>query len=135
MKRIFYLIAICLAFVTNVNAQDKGPIRENVQKTITATDTALIKNVASNVISMQYTYIETSGTSAGKIYIEGTDDGVGWVFIDSSLSISDNTNVQTKWLAVTATSFRDYRARCSNPSSATATIYFTLLRRPDEAND
>lgn len=128
MKKIFAFFLAVLLIGTAVQAQ----IRVDVKKTITAADTSTISNVGDKVVALQYTYVETSGTTAGKVYIEGTVDGVGWKHVDSTLSLSDVTTAQTVHIAVTATTFRNYRARNTNTGSATGTIYFTALRRPDD---
>lgn len=130
MKKILFILSLILS-VAAVNAQ-KGPIVLRGKETITAADTIAHSLVGSNVVSMTATYVETSGTSAGKFYFEGTVDGVGWSHIDSSKSLSDVATAQTITVAVTNTTYVSYRVRCSNTSSATGTLYFSLLRRPDE---
>ncbi|MGQ0740213.1 MAG: hypothetical protein ACT4OJ_14270 [Bacteroidota bacterium] len=129
MKKI--LFAFALLICGNL-AADAQVYRDQVSRTITTADTATVSNVRSAVVALQYTYTETSGTSAGKFYFEGSADGTGWVHIDSAFALTDVATVQTKWLAVTATSYASYRVRCSNTSSATAAIKFTVLRRPDD---
>lgn len=127
MKKILFgLIALMSLSI----AQAQVPTQS--KKTITAADTIAIDNVGSKVISLTATYVETSGTSAGKFYFEGTVDNVGWQHIDSSKSLSDVATAQTITVASTATIFKDYRVRCSNTSSATGTLYLTILRRPDD---
>jgi hypothetical protein len=133
MKKILFLIVtVCLVAVTSKAQYNSGPIRVDKTKTISAADTTVLSNVEDDVVSYQYTYVEGSGTSAGKIYIEGTVDGIAWKHIDSSLVLSDVATAQSVIGTLTATTYRSYRARCSNTSSATATIYFTLLRRPED---
>lgn len=127
MKNFLFSI-VALIGVTAVQAQ--VPTRSS--KTITAADTLAQSNVGDRVVALQATYVETSGTSAGKFYLEGSVDGVAWVHIDSSKSLSDITTAQSVVVAVTATTYRDYRVRCSNTSSATGTLYFTVLRRTDD---
>lgn len=129
MKKILLALVFILSLSVASNAQ---VYKDQVTKTITTADTATISNIRSAVVALQYTYTETSGTSAGKFYFEGSVDGTGWVHIDSAFSLADAAGAQTKWLAVTATSYASYRVRCSNTSAATAAIKFTALRRPDD---
>lgn len=129
MKKILFAVVMFLSVSVVAQAQ---VYQDQVSKTITGADTATVTNIRSAVVALQYSYTETSGTSAGKFYFEGSADNVGWVHIDSAFSLTDVATVQTKWLAVTATSYASYRVRCSNTSSATATIKFTALRRPDD---
>ncbi len=131
MKKI--LFAFFLSFsLLHVNTKVDAQLTTQSYKTITAADTVTHPNVGSNVTGIQATYKETSGTSAGKFYLEGSCDGLGWQHIDSSKSLGDNALYQTIHVAVTNTSFTTYRVRCSNTSSATGTLWFTILRRPDE---
>lgn len=111
-------------------AQAQMPV--GTAKTITTADTIVVSNVGSGVVSLTAGYLETSGTSAGKFYFEGSGDGRGWTHIDSSKSLSDVTTYQFLTVAVSRTTYMSYRVRCSNTSSATGTLYFTALRRPDE---
>lgn len=125
-KVILFLFAAMLVISASAQIPVVG------KKTITTADTIVLDNLGSKVVSYQATYLETSGTSAGKFYIEGTIDGRAWVHIDSSKSLSDVTTYQTVVVTATATSYRSVRARCSNTSSATGTFWFTALRRPDD---
>lgn len=127
MKRILFAL---LAVLTVTISQAQVPTRS--KKTITTADTITHSNVGSKVVGLQATYLETSGTSAGKFYFEGTIDGLAWVHIDSSKSLSDVTTYQTIIVTATSTPYKDYRVRCSNTSSATGTLWFTLFRRPDD---
>lgn len=132
MKKIFAFLFLLGCLATAKAQQAQLPIPVFKTKTITAADTLVLPLMESNVVSLQATYLETTGTSAGKFYIEGTVDGRAWVNIDSSKSLSDVTTYQTVVVSVSATTYRDYRLRCSNTSSATGTLFFTALRRPDE---
>lgn len=127
MKRVLFAIAALL--MINV-AQAQMPV--GTAKTITTADTITVSNIGSGVVSLTAGYLETSGTSAGKFYFEGSGDGRGWTHIDSSKSLSDVTTYQFLTVAVSRTTYMSYRVRCSNTSSATGTLYFTALRRPDE---
>lgn len=127
MKKLLFALIATLGICA---ADAQVPTRST--KTITTADTLTQSNVGDRVVGLQATYVETSGTSAGKFYIEGSVDGLAWVHIDSSKSLSDVTTAQSVVVAVTATTYRDYRVRCSNTSSATGTLYFTVLRRTDD---
>ena len=132
MKKILFFFAFLLCAGLVSQAQTYGFEKDYSSKTITAADTITINNVRSKLVSIQATYKETSGTSAGKFYVEGSNDGLGWQNVDSSKSLSDVTTYQTVIVTATATSYASYRVRCSNTSSATGTLYFTILRRRDD---
>lgn len=131
MKKLLFAFAFIFCAIA-MQAQNYGFEKDYSSKTITAADTITLSNVRSNLVGIQATYKETSGTSAGKFYLEGSIDGLGWQHIDSSKSLSDVTTYQTVIVTATATNYTSFRVRCSNTSSATGTLYLTLLRRRDD---
>lgn len=101
-------------------------------KTITTADTMTFAIVPSMVKSFTYTFIETSGTTAGKVYLEATNDtGGAWKILDS-LTLADVTTKQGLFYTPTATSYMAYRFRNTNTSSATGQARGGYLRRTDE---
>lgn len=98
--------------------------------TITGADTVTFTNVPSKIKAFQYTYDETSGTSAGTVKMYGTINGE-WVYLDS-LALADQAAAQTKVFTLTATTYLSYRFINSNTSSATGTVKVGYLRRQDE---
>jgi hypothetical protein len=128
MKKIFFSLIALVGIVSISQAQ--VPLK--TVHTITAADTITLSLVSSKVVSLACSYVETSGTSAGKFYIQGTVDGVTWKHIDSSFSLADVTTAQGVIVTQTATSYLSYRGICSNTSGATGTFTFTALRRPDD---
>ena len=129
MKKIVSLLSVCFLLALAapaVHAQDT----KRVTKTITAADTITFEKIGSNLVAVQYTYTETSGTSAGKVYIEGTVNGT-YKLIDS-ISLSDVATAQTLHKEFTTTPWLNIRLRNTNTSSATGTVVAAILRRPDE---
>ncbi len=133
MKKL--LFGLMLAFLTltvasvptvSANAQST----KTYSKTITAADTITFTNVPSKIKGFQYTYDETSGTTAGEINLYGTINGE-WVYIDS-LALTDVATPQTKVFAITSTSYLSYRFINTNSSSATGTVKASYLRRSDD---
>lgn len=128
MKKIL-LTALIAVFALAVNAQSTN----TTTKTITTADTVTHTSIGSNVRGFQYTYTETSGTTAGKVYFEGTINGT-WVLLDS-LTLSDVATAQTKVITVAPTAgtvYKSYRWRNTNTSSATGAVVVTYLRRNDD---
>jgi hypothetical protein len=117
-----------LAMMVSIFVQAQTTV--TVTRTITAADTISWANVASNVKGLQYTYTETSGTTAGKVILEGTINGT-WVPIDS-ITLADNATAQTLYKAVINTNYKGYRFRNTNTSSATGGVVASYLRRTDE---
>lgn len=119
----------------NIKAQSFIKVPTTGTRTITAADTMRIGNptpVPSKVQSIQITLLKVSGTVAGKAILEGTDDTLSWIGLDSLTLVDQSSNVQSKWYVPTKTSYAYYRWRVTNTSSATLTTRATLLRRYDE---
>ncbi len=128
MKKILFGLLMTAFMISSVNVDAQtAPLKT---KTITAADTATFLNVPSKIKSFQYTYTETSGTTAGKIIFEGTVNGV-WKGIDS-VTLTDVATAQTLFVPITSTTYLSYRWRCTNTSSATGAIRYSYLRRTDE---
>lgn len=138
MKKVILaaLIAVfTIGFVATPVIEVKAQTVQCTSKTITAADTLTTKfsNMGSNLRAVQYTYTETSGTSAGKVYLEGTINGT-WVLLDS-LTLADVATAQTKVVTFAKTaggSYVSYRWRNTNTSSATGSVSACWLRRTDE---
>lgn len=133
MKKILFvaLVAALTFGITTMPVADvKAQSTNTVSKTITAADTITWTTVASKLKGLQYTYTETSGTTAGKVYLQGTINGT-YVNLDS-LTLSDVTTAQTKVFAITSTTYKGYRFVNTNTSSATGAVVATYIRRYDE---
>ncbi|MGQ0739136.1 MAG: hypothetical protein ACT4OJ_08775 [Bacteroidota bacterium] len=130
------LLLIALAALFTVAAVSYPSVKAEAQsiklttKTITTADTVTFTNVGSRVKAFQYTFTETSGTTAGKVYLEGTINGT-YVLLDS-LTLADVTTAQTKVFPLTATTYLTYRFRNTNTSSATGAVRAAWIRRTDE---
>lgn len=127
MKKFFLCAVAALSLATLQTSAQSTSLKS---KTITAADTVTFTNVPSKIKAFQYQYTESSGTTAGKVYFEGTITGT-YVTIDS-LVLADVATAQTKLFALTSTSYLTYRFRNTNTSSATAAIKVAYLRRADE---
>ena len=135
MKRLL-ILAIMAAFVLGFSAPVKaqGLSTNTTTKTITGADTITHTNIGSKVRGFQYTYTETSGTTAGKVYLQGTINGT-YVNLDS-LTLSDVATAQTKVYTIAPTAgtlYKSYRWINTNTSSATGTVTAVYIRRSDEA--
>jgi len=129
MKKIFAFIlsvGLLVAFSSDVNAQQG--YKSSTTKTITAADTITMTSIEGGVVMFEYNYTETSGTTAGKIYLEGKFLN-SWVKLDS-VSLTDVATVQTLRHIPTQTSYQSYRWVNTNTSAATAGIVAGYLRRP-----
>ena len=132
MKKILVaaLIAVlCFGFSSSAQAQpsDEKAYTTSVSKTITAADTITYTSIRSGVVMFEYNYTETSGTTAGKLYLEGKFLNT-WVKLDS-VSLTDVAIIQTLRHIPTQTSYLSYRLINTNTSSATGTVIAGYLRR------
>lgn len=133
MKKLLFglmIAAVSFAVATLPTASVSAQSTKTTTKTITAADTITFTNVPSKLKGFQYTYTETSGTTAGKVYLEGTINTT-YVLIDS-LTLSDVATAQTKVFPLTATTYLSYRFRNTNTSSATGAVRVAYLRRSDD---
>ncbi len=127
----FMIAFATMAFVALPSADCQAQKFQLVEKSITAVDTINFLLVPSHIKAFAYTYLETSGTTAGKVYLEGSVITGSWELLDS-LTLSDVTTLQKKTVIITATSYANYRWRNTNTSSAVAAVKATWLRREDE---
>jgi len=122
------LVAV-LTFGISLNANAQRGYTHTVKNTsITAADTVTMLNVEGSVVAFEYNATETSGTTAGKIYLEGRLFS-SWVKLDS-LSLTDVATIQTLRSFITNTTYKDYRFVNTNTSSSTQTILAGYFRRP-----
>jgi hypothetical protein len=116
-----------VAVPTAANAQ-RGYTHTVKNTSITAADTVTMLNVEGGVVAFEYNATETSGTTAGKIYLEGRIFS-SWIKLDS-LSLTDVATIQTLRTFLTNTTYKDYRFVNTNTSASTQTILAGYLRRP-----
>lgn len=139
MKKILAAVLIAaLTFGATVAPTDvvKAQASTTYSRTITAADTITFSNLGSKLRGWQYTYTETSGTTAGKVYLEGNINGnaSSWIALDS-MTLADQAAAQVKTITYAPTAgtlYKNYRWRNTNTSSATGAVVVTALRRPDE---
>lgn len=135
MKK-FLLIALVAIFtisaVTIPSIEVKAQSTKLISKSaITTADTINFLSVPSKIKSFSYTLLKTSGTVAGKVYLEAGSLTNQWETLDS-LTLANVTTLQVKTVIITATNYLNYRWRNTNTSSATAAVKASYLRRTDE---
>lgn len=127
MKKIIVLL---IAVVSLSVAQAQKPYTHTVKNAnITAADTITMSLVNDGVVMFEYNYTEVSGTTAGKVYLEGQFLS-SWVKLDS-ITLSDAATIQTLRHLPTKTYYKNYRFVNTNTSSATGTVLAGYLRRLD----
>lgn len=101
--------------------------------TLTNTDTSYInfKGIGSHLKGLQMTALKISGTVAGKIYLQGTIDGLAWNNIDS-LVLANSAGYQTKFVAVSGTSYFSYRSTSITTGTQSFSHTLASVRRQDE---
>ena len=129
--KTFILSALVAVFTfgisVNANAQ-RGYTHTVKSASISAADTVTMLNVEGGVTTFEYNATETSGTTAGKVYLEGRFLS-SWVKLDS-ISLTDVATIQTLRTFLTNTTYKDYRFVNTNTSASTQTILAGYFRRP-----
>ena len=129
--KTFILSALVAVFTfgisANANAQ-RGYTHTTKSASITAADTVTMTNVEGGVVAFEYNATETSGTTAGKVYLEGKLFS-SWVKLDS-ITLTDVATIQTLRTFLTNTTYKDYRFVNTNTSASTQTILAGYFRRP-----
>lgn len=136
-KNFLLLISIALLFAATIAPNDLSAQINvktlTVQSSNAVSDTILFNRVVSRVNGFQVTVQKKTGTIAGKIYFEGSLDGIGWARIDS-ITLADaaiNTKVFPVQKSV-GTSYLNYRFNTALTGTQTSTIKATYIRRTDE---
>ena len=128
MTTITVLVAV-LTFGVSVNADaQRGYTHTTKSASITAADTVTMLNVEGGICTFEYNLTETSGTTAGKVYLEGRMFS-SWVKLDS-VTLTDVATIQTLRTFLTNTTYKDYRFVNTNTSASTQTILAGYFRRP-----
>jgi hypothetical protein len=133
MKKFFFAVviaAITFGLSSTPTVKANAQSTKLVSKTISAADTITFTSIPSRLKAFQYTFTESSGTTAGKVYLEGTVNGT-WVALDS-LTLADVGTAQTKVFPITSTSYLSYRFRNTNTSSSSGSVKAAYVRRTDE---
>jgi len=103
-----------------------------LKDTLVSADTAnmAFNSIGSHLKAVQVAAYKISGTVAGSVYMQGTVDGINWVSVTDTLTLT-NVATSTKTWTFTATYYNSYRARFIS-STGTAAVTAALIRRADE---
>ncbi len=127
------MAALSLAVCSMVNAQKLG-YSTIIQSKDTATnaDTVAINlfDVGSHLTSVQVTVIKVSGTVAGKVYLQGSNNNVNWITLDS-LTNSDQL-YNTKAFIFSNTSYNSYRSLYNSTGTQRSVLQVAYVNRKDE---
>lgn len=134
MKRILIFSALLIALLATVQqVEAQRPERSIVVAIDTAvnTDTSVVTLTAvpSHIISFQSTVTRLAGTVGGKVYLEGTTDGVGWIRLDSMTLTNQAINSKLFTLSTQPPCW-SYRAYYISSGSQSSIQRFSYTRRP-----
>jgi len=129
-KLVCFVLFAALSVLAMPLASDaqRGYTHTTKNASISAADTVTMLNVEGSVTTFEYNATETSGTTAGKVYLEGRFLS-SWVKLDS-ITLADVATIQTLRTFITNTTYKDYRFVNTNTSSSTQTILAGYFRRP-----
>jgi hypothetical protein len=118
-----------MATVMVANAQ---PLRTVVldSNTNAATKNFQFNAVPSFVKSFTAVVTKSTGAVAGKVYLQGTNDGTTYFDIDS-LTLQDQAT-NKKHFPLTSTVYYSYRVQFTTTGTQKSYITVAMLRRPDE---
>ena len=122
------LIAMISMGITTGATAQRGYTHTVKSAAISAADTNTMTGVEGGIVAFEYNFTETSGTTAGKVYLEGKLFS-SWVKLDS-VTLSDVATIQTMRTAITNTQYKDYRFVNTNTSASTGTVLCGYFRRP-----
>lgn len=136
MKHLLILIAIVALGAVSANSSH-AQIRSIKQDTDTLinADTSYVtfSPMNSNLKSLTAKVTKISGTVAGYVIIQGTNDGSNWENIGTDTFQLTNTTTQLKTWTFTRTNYYGYRIRgISTNGTARSILTLVYLRRPDE---
>ncbi len=137
MKRLLLLSTLFAFIATLATAQTPIYQLKPEKVTVVAPDTAInadtvaivFTGIPSKIKSFQATAKKVNGTVAGKVYLQGTNDG-NWLNIDS-LTVTD-VALTTKHFTIPSTIYYSYRAYYITTGTQRSVLNFTYLRRQDE---
>jgi len=129
MNKIVFVLLIALSAAFSVKAQIRKSSLPDTNINA-ATSYVSFNSIASKVNSFQATVKKISGTVAGKVYLQGTIDGLAFINIDS-LVLTDQS-INSKVFPVTSTIYNSYRGQFTTTGTQSSYLILTVLRRPDE---
>lgn len=130
MKKYLFLLSLFLLSLSICTNAQTRVVSAADTNTNAASSYINYNSVASKVKGFQATVGKVSGTVAGKVYLQGTIDGIAWVTLDS-LALTD-VAIQTKVFPISSTSYNSYRAYFSTTGTQKSYLKFSVLRRSDE---
>lgn len=143
MKKLFFLVATVLAL--SFVSQHLNPVHAQIVRTISAknyagvakttvtnTDTAFFSLAAeSTLVSAQATATKVSGTVAGDIILQGSDDNSNWDAITTYTLVDQTTNykVFSPHNSVGKLQYAYYRIRVRTSGTCSISIAGVDVRR------
>jgi len=89
--------------------------------------------IPGHVKSMQLTVTKISGTVAGTVIIDASNDGVAWVPAGAGDTLTLANQASNSGLfPFTGTYYKSYRARFTTTGTQVSSLLATLVRRQDE---
>lgn len=101
--------------------------------TLTNTDTARMVakiNGSNTVVSIQATYTKISGTSATNVFVQGSLDGVNYVPISDTLTITNVAGPQTKVFTLGLSEYLWYRVFAITAGTQSGQLKAVWIARP-----
>lgn len=130
----FFLAVVIFMATTSAKAQNPAErVIKYAPDTATSADTVIITftGIGSHLKSMSTVVTKVTGTIAGIVLLQGSNDDVTWYDVNTDTLTCTNQTTNKKHWAITATNYYSYRVWYKQ-TTGTAAIRLTYLRRPDE---
>jgi heme/copper-type cytochrome/quinol oxidase subunit 1 len=125
-----FLIALIISVVSiGVNAQQRFVSQKDTNTNATTTYITF-PAIQSNVKSFSAVVTKISGTVAGTVILQGTDDGTNWFNIDT-LTLANQATNQRVYIPL-KTYYYSYRQQFITTGTQVSSLVASWCRRPDE---
>jgi hypothetical protein len=135
VKKLYFLLAIAFGVLASVNVQAQATVYTMTHSgdTVTNTGTKTVDLEVKNfyqTVSLQLKITKISGTVAGTVTLQGSEDGSNYVTIDSGVTATSaetftatNVATQTTIFIVNGSPYRHYRMSYTGSGTMAARIY------------
>lgn len=128
MKKFLSVLFFCAAAL--ISTAQIRTVSAKDTNTNAVTSYANFYNTGSKVQSFTYVVTKVSGTVAGTVILQGTDDGTNWFDLDTLTLANQATNA--KVFLPEKTYYNSYRAKFTTSGTQVSYLVAALVRRPDE---
>lgn len=128
MKNLLLLLVVALFASFGVNSQTAMTVSDTITNTGTEYATLQVKSSGS-IISIQAVVTKLSGTVAGTVILQASNDGLNYVTIGSDTLTLSNVTTNSYLFTVSNHPYIYYRLKATGSGTMSATLKGWLVRR------